>query len=286
MFVVAGATGNTGSVVAETLLAKGKPVRVLVRSADKGKKLAARGAEVAIGDLSDAASLEKAFRGAEGVYLLSPPDAQAKDFINERKALFEKVGTALTTARVGHVVFLSSVGAQHEKGTGIIGSLYYPEQILKKTGLPVTFVRAGYFVENWAGVLPAAKKDGVLPSFLMADKKIPMIAAHDIGVAAAQALLDGPRGTRVIELSGPVDASPNDVAGVLSELLGRPVKVAEGPLDAVVPTFKSFGMSDNIATLYRGMVAGLRDGTVARSSDGELIRTKTTLAEALKPLLG
>jgi uncharacterized protein YbjT (DUF2867 family) len=196
------------------------------------------------------------------------------------------VAAALTAARVAHVVFLSSVGAQHEHGTGIIGSLYYPEQILKKTGLPVTFVRAGYFMENWAPVLPTVKKDSVLPSFLSADKKIPMIAAHDIGVAAAQALLDGPRGTRVIELSGPVDASPNDVAGVLSELLGRKIQVAEAPLDAVVPTFKSFGLSDNIATLYRDMIAGLRDGTVSRSSDGELIRTKTTLAQGLKPLLG
>ncbi|HEY4158584.1 MAG TPA: NmrA family NAD(P)-binding protein [Polyangiaceae bacterium] len=286
MFVVIGASGNTGSVVAETLLAKGKPVRVLTRSAEKVKKLAERGVEVALGDLSDSASLVRALEGAEGVYLLSPPDMHAKDFISERKALFEPVATALKSARVGHVVFLSSTGAQHEKGTGIITSLYWAEQALKKTGLPVTFVRAGYFVENWAAVLPVAKKDGVLPTFLVGDKPIAMLAAHDIGVAAAQALLDGPRGTRIIELAGPVDVSPNDVAAALSTLLGRKIPVAETPLDAVVPTFTSFGASQNIATLYREMFAGLRDGTVARETKGtELIRTTTPLADALKPLL-
>jgi uncharacterized protein YbjT (DUF2867 family) len=97
-------------------------------------------------------------------------------------------------------------------------------------------------MENWAAVLPAAK---------------------NIGEVAAQALLDGPRGVRVIELAGPEDSSPNDVARVLSQLLGRRVEVVEAPLDAVVPTFTGFGTSLNIAELFRELYAGIASGRMA-----------------------
>ncbi|HWL85044.1 MAG TPA: NmrA family NAD(P)-binding protein, partial [Polyangiaceae bacterium] len=71
MFVIAGVTGNTGSVVAETLLARGEMVRVIVREAAKGASFAARGAEVAVASLDDSAALSKALAGAKGAYLLS-----------------------------------------------------------------------------------------------------------------------------------------------------------------------------------------------------------------------
>ena len=74
MFAITGITGHTGAVVAETLLAAGKPVRVIVRDAAKGAAWKARGAEVAVADLKDAAALAQAFRGVQGAYVLSPPD--------------------------------------------------------------------------------------------------------------------------------------------------------------------------------------------------------------------
>jgi uncharacterized protein YbjT (DUF2867 family) len=139
-------------------------------------------------------------------------------------------------------------------------------------------------MENWAAVLPAAKNDGVLPAFFPADLRIPMTATLDIGEVAAQALLDGPRGVRVIELSGPFDVSPNDVAATFSRILGKPVKIAEAPLSAVVPTFTSFGMSENIAGLFREMYQGIREGRVA-AEPGEHVRGTTALETTLRTLL-
>jgi uncharacterized protein YbjT (DUF2867 family) len=287
MFAITGATGNTGSVAAETLLAAGKKVRVVVRNAAKAKGLAERGAEVFTADLSDEAALTRAFEGAEGVFVLSPPDVTLKDFLGERKKLTDGFARVVKAAGVKHVVLLSSIGAQHSDGTGMIRSTHAAEEALRATGLPVTFVRAAYFVENWGAVLQAVQQDGVLPSFIAASQAIPMVASRDIGKTIAQALLDGPRGTRVIELAGPVDVKPNDVAAALSKILGKPVNVAEAPLSAVVPTFTSFGFSQNVAELFRELYEGVANGKVAFQGSGtELARGTTPLEEALRTLTG
>ncbi len=285
MYVVTGATGNTGSVVANRLLDAGKKVRVIVRSAEKGAAFAKRGAEVAVADLNDEKALEAAIKDAEGLYLLSPPDLTTKSFIAERKLLTESIAKTIQRANVKHVVLLSSVAAQHASGTGPILTVHNAEEQLRASGVPTTFVRAAYFVENWGGVIAVAKKDGVLPSFLPEGLRIPMVASRDIGVVAAQALLDGPRGSRVIELAGPRDASPADVATAVGKLLGRPVRVVEAPLDAVVPTFASFGVSENVAGLFREMYAGVASGVVRFDGRGESARGTTTVEEALRPFV-
>jgi uncharacterized protein YbjT (DUF2867 family) len=78
-----------------------------------------------------------------------------------------------------------------------------------------TFVRAAYFMENWGGSLFGVAQ-GVLPSFLLADKAIPLVATRDIGIAAARLLAEGGSGKRVIELAGPREYSPRDVAAALA----------------------------------------------------------------------
>jgi uncharacterized protein YbjT (DUF2867 family) len=287
MFVITGATGNTGSVAAAALLEAGKQVRVVVRNALKAKDLAARGAEVVEADLNDERALVEAFQGAEGVYLLSPPDVTLADFFAERKKLVDGLARAVKAAGVGHVVFLSSTGAQHSSGTGMIVSTYAGEQALRATGLPVTFVRAAYFVENWASVLQAARQDGVLPSFIAASRAIPMVASRDIGTTVARALLDGPRGTRIIELAGPSEVSPAQVAATLSQLLGRTVNVVEVPLEAAVPTFTSFGFSNSVAEGFREMLEGIANGKVSwEGGSAEAARGTTQLEAALSTLTG
>ncbi len=287
MFVITGATGNTGSIVARKLLDAGQKVRLLVRDPKKVEALSARGAEVQTGDLWDPAALGRALAGAKGLYLLSPPDNTATDFVPQRRAQLEGVTRVAKEARVGHVVLLSSIGAQHAQGTGPVQTLHAAEATLRASGLPATFVRAAYFVDNWAAVVPAARKDGVLPSFLAATRPIPMVSTRDIGAVAAEALLEGPRGTRVIELAGPTDPSPADVANALGRLLGRPVTVAEAPLDAVVPAFKSFGFSEGAAVLYRGLYEGIGNGQIAWEARATESRRGTTdLESALRPFVG
>ena len=285
MYVISGATGNTGKVAAKQLLQAGKKVRALVRHIDKASELAALGAEVVAVDLADRAGLERALAGAQGFYLLSPPDLGSHSFLAERSKLLGAVAEVAQAARVPHVVFLSSVGAQHASGTGIIQTVHAGEVALRAAGVTSTFLRAAYFVENWAAVLPVAKQDGVLPSFIPGDLKLPMVSTIDIGSLAAEALLDGPRGQRVLELSGPRDLTPKDVAAAVAKLLGRAVQLVEPPLDAVVPTFTSFGISADVAALFRGMYEGLASGRISfEGGKAEARRGKTSLQETLGQL--
>lgn len=286
MFVINGATGNTGSVVAKTLLAAGKRVRAVVRSEAKAAELRGLGAELFVADFTDPAALERAVTGAEGVYFLSAPDIAAKDFVSERKALTEVQIAALARAKVPHVVLLSSIGAQHPDGTGPILTLHHAEQQLRRTGIPSTFVRPAYFVENWGEVAHPVKQDGVLPSFLAIDVPVPMVSTPDIGKTAARALLAGPRGVRAIELAGPTDPSPNDLAAAASKILGRTIKAVQAPLEAVVPTFMSFGISQNIAELYREMYAGMASGRVAEEPGNEKVRGATSVEQTLRLAFG
>ena len=287
MYVITGATGNTGSVAAHALLDAGKKVRVLVRNAVKAKALAARGAEIVVGDLWDTKALQQALVGAQGVYLVSPPDMTATNFVADRKAQLDTAIRTVAEAKVPHVVFLSSQGAQNTAGTGPILTVHNGEKALRAAGVPSTFVRAAYFAENWAAVMPVAKKDGVLPTFLAPDVAYPVVATQDIGAVVAQALIDGPRGVRIIELSGPREVSANDVGQAVSRALGREIKVVAAPLDAVVPTFTSFGISANVAGLFRDMYESMAKGHIGPEGKGaEQVRGKITIDQTVARLLG
>lgn len=261
-------------------------MRAVVRNEAKAAELKALGAELFVADFTDPAALERAVTGAEGVYFLSAPDMAATDFVTERKALTEAQIAALARAKVPHVVLLSSIAAQHPDGTGPIRTLHNAEQQLRRAGIPSTFVRPAYFVENWGAVASPVKQDGVLPSFLALNVPVPMVSTPDIGKTAARALLEGPRGVRIIELSGPTDPSPSDLAAAASKILGRPIKAIQAPLEAVVPTFTSFGISQNISELYREMYAGIANGHVAPDPNNEKARGTTSIEDTLRLLFG
>jgi uncharacterized protein YbjT (DUF2867 family) len=286
MFVVIGASGNTGKVVAEVLLAAGRRVRVLARDPGRVRALSERGAEVSVGSLNDFASLERALDGAEGLYLLSPPDLGARDFLRDRANLLDGVIDTVKRAKVEHTVLLSSLGAQLPKGTGPVLSLHHAEQAFRETGLQVTFLRAAYFAENWGAVVPVALKDGVLPSFVKGDQTLPLVSTPDIGRVAAELLLRGPNGVEVVELVGPSDPTPRKIAETLSQLIGRDVALVEAPLAAVVPTFTSFGVSEDISRLYLELYEAIARRELEPTGDGaRLVRGTTTLETTLRALL-
>lgn len=286
MYAIAGVSGHTGAIVAEELLRRGLPVRVIVRSAAKGEAWKSRGADVAIASLDDADALARALTGSEGAYLLLPPDAASTDFVARGREVGEAFAAAIRTSGVKHVVMLSSIGAQHDSGTGPIRALHEIEEPLKSSGAAVTLLRPTYFVENWGASLGPAAEQGVLPSFIPAGLRFPQIATRDIGVAAADALEHAPSsGVRVLELAGPDDYAPADIAGAVGSILGRDVQVAEGPLDAVVPAFMSFGISEHMAGLYREMYEGVINGRVAWDGSGERIRGITPPREVLAGML-
>ena len=262
MYAVFGASGHTGRATAEALMAKGKDVRVVVRDEAKGELWKKKGAEVAIADLSDRESVVRALTGVEGAFLLVPPQYEAEDMIAAQKPIIDTLAAAVRESGVPHVVLLSSVGAQHAEGNGPIRSLHAAEKAIGAAARNTTLLRAAYFLENWAGVLPDAKEKGVLHSFLTPGRAIPMVATQDIGHAAAEALIDPPTGTRVIELSGPADWTPEDVAAAIGKKLGREVKVDPLPLEAVEGVMTAAGLTVGTARLFREMNDGVNRGHV------------------------
>jgi uncharacterized protein YbjT (DUF2867 family) len=260
MYVVAGVTGHTGAAAAEELLRRGQPVRVLVRDAAKGARWKEKGAEVAVADLSDGAALGRALAGADGAYFLIPPQYGVDDLLAAQKPVVEAVARAVRESRVPHVVLLSSVGAQQPQGTGPVVTLHRAEKALREAARNLTILRAGYFLENWAPVLGEAKEKSVLPTFLTPGRAVPMVATADIGVAAAQALLDPPSGVRLIELAGPRDLTPEDVAAALSRKLGREVKILPLPSEAAADALQAAGFPAGVARLFAEMYGAVNSG--------------------------
>jgi uncharacterized protein YbjT (DUF2867 family) len=264
MFTIFGANGNTGSVVAKTLLAKGEKVRIVRRDTSKAAALGLTGAEVVKGDVLDRASVESALRGAEGAYLLVPPDNASKDFLARARIIADNYAAALEKQPVSHVVLLSSVGAHLPSGTGPIVSAHLVEQALSKlTKTKHTFLRAAYFMENILAYAGAMKGDGVLPVFGGGEGyPFDMVATKDIGRTAAEALLARPSSSGIIELAGPKPYSFEDAAREASQILGRSVKAQALPIEGMVPALTSFGFSENVAGLFREMTEAFGAGRV------------------------
>jgi len=284
-FVIMGASGNTGAVAAEMLLAQGHAVRVVVRDASKAKRFADRGAEVAIADVIDAAALDRAFAGASGAYVLVPPNMATADFRGYQRAAADAIASAARSSGVPHVVLLSSVGAQHPAGTGPIAGLHVAEARLRDVaGTRTTSLRAAYFMENLGGSLSMLEQ-GLLPSFTPAALAFDMVATKDIGKLAAQLLVEDSGASQIIELCGPTKVSSNDVAAALSKITGKSIAVAEAPLEAMVPTLTGFGMPAELAELYREMTAGVVTGHVDFEGGHRRVRGTTTVADVLSTLL-
>lgn len=282
MFVVLGATGHTGAVVAETLLARQQPVRVVVRSAEKGAAWKTKGADVAVASLEDVPAMTKALTGATGVYLLVPPNYGATAWLTEQRQRMDQAAQAVKASGVLHVVFLSSVGGHIAEGTGPIRAARYGEQVLGAVANNLTILRPSYFMENWAPGIGMAKGQGLLPTFITPTAKVPMISTRDIGRTGAERLMAGGRGKQVVELAGPEEYSPEEAAAALGQILGKPVSTQFAPLSAVVPTFTSFGFSVEAATLFEEMYTAFAKGMIGYEHPEQLVRGTVTLAEALR----
>jgi uncharacterized protein YbjT (DUF2867 family) len=286
MYAVAGVSGNTGSGVARTLLHRGLPVRVIVRKESNGAPWAAKGAEVAVADISDAEAMTRALTGTDGAYLLNPPFSKGDAF-----ARASAVGAALARAAqasgIPKIVVLSSVGAQHEAGTGIIRTSHLMEQELSGKAPAVVFLRCSYFMENWAPMVGVVSATGNLPAFLQpVDRAIPMVDLEDIGRVAAETLLEDWTGTRVVELEGPARYTPSDVGTAFSKAIGSPVTVLPVPDTQWTSLMGMGGIPSAVIPHYIEMFQGLNNGTVDFEGAGAShIYGRVTLDEAIAHLV-
>lgn len=269
MYVVSGATGHTGSVVAKTLLEKKLPVRVIVRSQEKGAAFEKLGAAAAVADLQNADALTEALQGGKVLYLMNPPAYQAEDQFAELEKNIESYRAAIENSALEKIVVLSSIGAHLPSGTGNILTAYRLEQAFGNLDIPVTFIRAGSFMENWNAVLDAAKTQGVLPSFYQPlDRKVPQVAAADIGRVAASAMQEKTTGVEVIELAG-FWTSPAETAEAFGVVLGKEVKAVPVPREQWTDILRNHNSPKNAESLAE-MFAGYNAGHIRFETENQV----------------
>jgi uncharacterized protein YbjT (DUF2867 family) len=263
MYVVTGATGNSGHVVAESLLDAGKEVRAIGRTADRLQRLVAKGAEPFVCDVTDRLALTKAFAGAEGVYVMIPPNPTSRDYRAFQDHVTDSIAAALEAAEVDYVVALSSVGADKKDKTGPVVGLHYLEQRLSQIpGLNLCSLRAGYFMENTLAQAGIIKAMGTTAGPLRGDLEVAMIATQDIGEYAADTLLALEFSGQVTqELLGERDLSMVEAASVIGRSIGNPdLSYLQLPANEVRRALTGMGMSENLVNLMLEMTEAINSG--------------------------
>src|SRR5580704_3488281 len=260
MFAITGITGKVGGEVARNLLEGGRPVRGVVREFRKGEAWAELGCDLVAADINDAGALASAFNGAEGVFVLVPPNFDPSPDFQEARATAGTLRSALTAARPGKVVYLSTIGAQATQ-SNLLTQHTIIEQALGELSMPITFLRPGWFMENCSWDIASATKDGAISSFLQPiDKPVPMVATADVARVAAELLQETWNGRRVVELEGLHRVTPQEIAATLTGLLGRPVRMEPVPRETWESLFKSQGMKNPIPRIK--MLDGFNEGWI------------------------
>ena len=287
MYAIIGVTGHVGSIVAANLKKASLPFKAVVRNERRAMELESKGWQTAVAELHDVAALTRAFSNTQGVFVMTPPLLESADPVGEHHRKLKALSTAIDAAKPGKLVYLSSVGAQHELDTGAIRKLYDMEQAFNKLSLPTASIRAAWFMENFVGQMGAVASGSPLMSFVdPASKKIPMIATSDIGTLGAQLLQQNWNGHRVVELEGPCTYSVADVAMVLGYHLNQEVPVGLIAGAEYESAYRSFGFSDRGAKLMAEMNRGFNsDHIVFERGSCEQVQGETLLEDCLAKYL-
>jgi uncharacterized protein YbjT (DUF2867 family) len=262
MYVVLGASGNIGHVVAQNLLARQQKVRVVGRNAAHLQTHAAQGAEIFVGDVTDRSALTKAFHKSDSAYVMIPPNPTSTDPLGYAERASDAITAALKSTEIKNVVALSSVGADKPNGTGPVVGLHHFEQKLNQLDSNVLALRPGYFMENTLPQVGAIRMAGSVVGPIRPDLKLPIIATQDIGAAVTDALLRFAfRGKHTQELLGQRDLDYIEVATIIGKAIGKPnLGYVHLPDDQVRAGLLQSGMSDKFAGLIIEMAAALNSG--------------------------
>ena len=259
--VVTAPTGNIGSTVARNLLDQGLKPTLIARNPSKVNEFTDRGATVREGSHGDAAFLSEATKGAEALFVLTPPDMATTDIRGQYQKFSEASAQAIRDNDIPHVVHLSSVSAELESGNGPVAGLHVAEGVLAEAARNLIQLRPGYFMENTLGQVGAIQQASSLFTTFPPGTRFPMIATRDIGSRAADLLARRDwTGQQVVELRGPGETGYEEVAEILSEVLGREIKHVTLPGEQFVEILMGMGMSkeiaDSLVELSEGMVTG------------------------------
>ncbi|MBZ4372450.1 NmrA family NAD(P)-binding protein [Corallococcus sp. AS-1-6] len=278
--------GNIGRPLVEKLLKAGRKVTLISRTPEKVADLVKQGARLVQGSIDEQATLDAALAGAEALFWLSPP-AIRPDFHDWAKANGQRAAERVKAHGVKRVVMLSSVGAQSGAGTGPVSAMKSIEEAFQAAAPDVVSLRAGFFMENLLRDVPGLAKAGALYSSNPETQPFPMVATADIAAKAAEFLLDPSwTGHRYVGVHGPKDLTYPEVASILTQVLGQPVKYVRVGLDDLRKGMLGAGMPAFAADTFVEMYGAIQDGRMASAEPrSKETTTPTTLAEFASTVL-
>jgi uncharacterized protein YbjT (DUF2867 family) len=263
LIVVTTPTGNIGSQVLENVLRSGASVRVIARDQSRLPAQIQERVEVVEGSHGDSDVVDRAFAGAEAVFWLVPPDPKSNSVEAAYVDFTRPACNAIKSHGVKRVVDITALG----RGTPVAGNAGYVtasfamDDLIASTGVHFRALANPSFMDNTLRQAQAIKTQGMFFSPIDGDLKLPACATRDIAAAAAKLLLDPSwTGQDHVAVLGPEDLSFNDMARVMSDVLGKPVRYQQITFDAYKSRFLSFGMSDAMAQGMTDMAAAKNSG--------------------------
>jgi len=223
-YVITGGAGHISKPVTEKLLAAGHEVTVIGRNADNLKDIKAKGAKTAIGSVEDVQFLIGAFKGADAVYTMVPPNFTAADWKAWIGQIGENYAKAIKTAGIKYVVNLSSIGAHESDGVGPVSGLHRAEEALNKlSGANVKHLRPAYFYNNLLANTGLAKNAGIIGSNFGGENfTMLLVDINDIAEVATEELLNLQFNGHTARYITSEEIGTNKIAEVLGKAIGKP----------------------------------------------------------------
>jgi uncharacterized protein YbjT (DUF2867 family) len=294
MILITTPTGDIGSQVLRTLLdrapASGEKLRVIVRDPARLPGPVRDQVDVITGSHGDAGVVDRAFAGADAVFWVVPPDSQAPSLQAAYSGFSRAAAQAFTACGVRHVVGVSALG----RGTpvagraGLVTASLAMDDLIASTGVAYRALANPSFMDNLLREADAIRDEGVFTDTSAAGRKAPAAATRDIAAAAAGLLLDRSwTGTGSVPVLGPEDLSPDDMARIMSEVLGRPVRYRRQSLEELGATMSGYGIGDafvqGMVDMSRAKEEGLDDGVPRTPQTASPTTFRQWCQEVLRP---
>ena len=248
MIVVTTPTGSIGHQLTGRLLDAGEPVRVIVRDPARLTPRVRERAEVVAGSHDDQAVIGPALTGADALFWLVPGNPRAASATDLYLDFTRPACAAITAAGVPRVVAVSTLGRGIVKNGGPLSAALAMDELIEGTGVHYRSLSMPFFMENFLYQVAPIREHGVFFLPAIAGRALATVATRDIAQVAA-GLLTGRSwtGQEDVPVVGPDDLSPDQMAAVMSEVLGRPVSAEQVPLERYRASMLERGMSEGWA---------------------------------------
>jgi len=267
--IVTGSLGYVSTPLTEELIKKGHSVTVISSKAEKQAAIEALGAKAAIGTMEDVDFLTDTFADADAVYcMLAPggnfadPNNSASTIIARAEAVANNYVQAIQRSGVKRVVYLSSIGADMKKDSGLIIIHHNAENILNKlpSDVNISFMRPSGFYKNLFAFVHSIKSQGIIAARYGGDDRNIFVSAIDIADAIIDELESRVLGRKVCYVASE-ELTCDEAAGILGAAIGKPdLKWLSISDEQQFNGYKAFGMNDSLAHQFVEMNASIHNG--------------------------